>query len=117
MSSTTPEYIDSLEDAYRRIILDLLRTRTPSRHTLQLTAGELERLWWPRAHKKQLRLSRKRAFLFLRDDLIDYFADRYRKQGERKPRTRAEQDAAAEFGLSVAGLRRKRGRYRRSVKA
>ena len=29
------------EDAYRRIILDLLRSRTPGPHTLQQVAGEL----------------------------------------------------------------------------
>jgi hypothetical protein len=105
---------DAVEDAYHRIILELLRSRTPSRRTLQQVAGELERLWWP--SKKRERRSRERVFLWHADDLTNCLADQYREQGARNPRTRAEQDAAKALGISVPGLRRRRVRYRRSVK-
>jgi hypothetical protein len=105
---------DAVKDAYHRIILDLLRTRTPSRRTLQQVAGELERLWWP--SKKRDRRSREQVFLWLADDLKNYLANQYREQGVRDPKTRAEQDVAKAHGIGVAGLRRRRMRYRRIVK-
>jgi hypothetical protein len=101
----------AVEDAYRRIILDLLRSRTPSRRTLRQVAGELERLWWP--SKKRERRGRERVFLWHADDLTNYLADQHREQGARNPKTRAERDAAKAFGLSVAGLRQRHTRYRR----
>jgi hypothetical protein len=104
------------EDAYRRIMLDLLRSRTPSRHTLNLVAGELERLWWPKAYKKQRRRGRKLARLSHADALQDYLADRYRKKGARDPRTRAEKLTARALGIGVAGLRQRRVRYRKVAK-
>jgi hypothetical protein len=105
---------DAVKDAYHRIILDLLRTRTPSRGTLQQVARELERLWWP--SKKRDRRSRERSFEWNVAALIDCLADQHRDEGARNPRTRAEQDVAKAHGVSVAGLRRRRMRYRRSVK-
>jgi hypothetical protein len=106
--------IKAVEDAYHRIILDLLRTRTPSRYTLRQVAGELERLWWP--SKKRERRSREQVFLWNVADLTNCLADQYREQGAPRPKTRAEQDAAKALGIGVAGLRRRRTRYRRSVK-
>jgi hypothetical protein len=106
---------DAVKDAYHRAIVELLRSRTPSRRTLRQVAGELERLWWP--SKKRDRRSREQVFLWLVEDLTNCLADQYREQGVRNPRTRAEQDAAKAHGIGVAGLRRRRMRYRRNVKA
>jgi hypothetical protein len=49
------------EDAYRRAILDLLRSGAVGPEKLRMTAGELERLWWPEAHKKRRRRDREQA--------------------------------------------------------
>jgi hypothetical protein len=102
---------DAVNDAYHRAIVELLRTRTPSRRTLQQVAGELERLWWP--SKKRDRRSREQVFLWHAEDLTNYLADRCREQGARNPRTRAEHDVATAHGIGVAGLRQRRARYRR----
>jgi hypothetical protein len=100
----------AVTDAYHRIILDLLHSRTPSRRTLQQVADELERLWWP--SKKRDRRRREQVFLWHVEDLTNSLADEYREQGARNPRTRAEQNVAKAHGVSVAGLRRRRMRYR-----
>jgi hypothetical protein len=100
------------EDAYHRIILDLLRSRTPGPHTLRLVAGELERLWWPNEYKQHRRRSRAAAGFRVIEDLINYVASQHR-QGERRPRTEAEMVVAESFGIEVEGLRKRRYRYRK----
>jgi hypothetical protein len=107
LDPSTKRDASALEDAYRRIILDLLRTRTPSRRTLQQVADELERLWWP--SKKRARRSREQVFLWHADDMTNSLADRYREKGVRNPRTRAEKVTARVLGIGgVAGLRQRR---------
>ena len=71
LDEATKRDAKATEDAFHRIILDLLRSRTPSRRTLDLTAGELERLWFPKEYKKQQRRSRAAGKLMAMDHLID----------------------------------------------
>jgi hypothetical protein len=101
------------EDAYRRAILDLLRSGAVGPRTLRLTAGELERLWWP--DKKRQRRDREQAHLWAFDDMMDYLTLKFQSQGKANPRTLAERAIAEDFGVGVEGLRKQRYRYRKRV--
>jgi hypothetical protein len=101
------------EDAYRRAIIDLLRTRTPGPHTLQQVAGELEELWWPKKYKRR---NSERAFFRYTADLKHYLEAEYREQGMRAPATEAEKMTAKEVGLGVEALRRRKGRYKKRAR-
>jgi hypothetical protein len=111
LDEATKRDAKATEDAFHRIILDLLRSRTPSRRTLDLTAGELERLWFPKEYKKQQRRSRAAGKLVAMDHLIDYFE---RWQGKRIPRTEAKEKAAKVVGVKdIDTLHKRRYRYRK----
>src|SRR5262249_20606046 len=52
------------EEALYRAVVDLLRSGIPlSQHTRDLTAGELERLWWPDLKAEKRRRNEMRAHL------------------------------------------------------
>jgi hypothetical protein len=117
LNANAKRNIAETEDDYHRIILELLRTRTPSRRMLLMVANELERLWKPEAQqKKHERRSDERVFLMHADKITAFLAARYQKQGAHDPKTKAKQDAAQLYGLSVEGLRKKRHRYRKRTR-
>ena len=96
-------------DAFRRAMLELLRSR--QRHhkvTLNLVAGELERLWWPtpeaeKAENRRLRSIRaktKRAWVQIMEAIL-------RRKGVKHSRSTAWEVMARAFGHSSgAALRR-----------
>ncbi len=105
------------EDAYRRAILDLLRSGTPpSQKTLRLIAGELDRLWWPKAYNQQRKRASETAWLAVEDDLKNNLVAAELEQGEPKPRTEAEKKVAEILGVDVGALRRRRTRYRKRTR-
>lgn len=77
---------NAIGEAYRRYVLDLLRSRTPGPRMLQEVADELEELWWPKKY-------REKAFLryadYLQNDLTALLL-------KCKPGTEVEKKAAAE---------------------
>ena len=113
LDEATKRDAKATEDAYHRIILDLLRSHTPGPLTLRLMAGEQERAWWPKVYKKQRRRDRARARLLAIDHLTDFLADKFQRQGKANAGTLAERATAKNFGISVGGLRQRRYRYRK----
>ena len=101
---------NAIGDAYRRIILDLLRSRTPGPRTLQEVAGELEELWWPEKYQKRYR---EQVFLRhatdLQSDLTALYGQLAALFRKRKPGTEAEKKVAEELGITVEALRKRPG--------
>jgi hypothetical protein len=117
---------NAIGEAYRRYVLDLLRSRTPGPRMLQGVADELEELWWPKKY-------REKAFLryadYLQNDLTALLlkckpGTEVEKKAaaelgitvealRRRPRTEAEKLTAKELGVDISGLRQRRYRYRK----
>jgi hypothetical protein len=97
-------------DTYRRAVLELLRNHQHlgiplSQHTLDLTANELERLWWPnrKAEKRRRRLAEDEALR----NLVDKKEAMYRQEGVAAPRRMAKDTIAQHFGFANGEALRK----------
>jgi hypothetical protein len=97
-------------DTYRRAVLELLRNHQHlgiplSQRTLDLTADELERLWWPnrKAEKRRRRLVEAEALR----NLLDKTEAMYRQDGVALPRSMAKDGIARRFGFENGEALRK----------
>jgi hypothetical protein len=102
--------VETIEDTLFQALLDLLRSDIPlSRLTRHQTAGELERLRWPKRHAQLMRktqVDRDRAH-------IASIADVLRAKGIRNFRGEAEREYALMQRVSVHTLRKRRVRRKK----
>jgi hypothetical protein len=109
---------DDLSDALLHMVVDLLDAgHYPSRHMLRMISRELQRLAWPDqgSPAKERQRNKEAAWLHLERATIDHLAATKYKDA-RNARASAEQEFAAMHGMKVRSLRRKRERYRSSLK-
>jgi hypothetical protein len=106
--------VDGLVETMRNWIVDLLDMgHYPSRELLRTISLQLKALYWP--GYKQAKRTEEAAWLISVQSAIDHLAaTKYRDNDT--ARTCAEQEVAKRLKLDVGSLRRKRTRFRRSLK-
>jgi len=102
---------DKVKDVWRRAFLELLRNWQRlgiplSQETLDQTASELERLWWPpdpkaeKCRRRQAKAKELRAELWLLEAI-------YRREDFKRPRSMAKEDVARNYGHASGEALRK----------
>ena len=102
---------DKVNDTARRALLDLLRNHLRlgiplSQETLDETARELERLWWP-ADPKAEKCRRRQEKAELLRNVLEISEAKYRQEGVKRPRSTAKKQIAKHFGHNSGEALRK----------